>query len=235
MYEIWSDAVDRAVAVVLQQADIKAPPVDALDVAERMRLRVLEQKVMPVRGKLVRLSPQETLIVVRSDDRDERTQYALAHELGEYLASDVCRFAGEDWGGLSASMVEELAHLFAGRLLCPNPWFRDEAQACDGDLPTLKSIFETASHEVIALRLTHLEVPSVVTVMDNGAMVRRNANFSGSGGRRLLPLEQRLWESCHETGATQNEVSGSLQTQVWPVWERGFRREIIRTRALESD
>jgi len=186
-----------------------------------------------VRGKFVELDGGRPLIIVRSESRDERTQYTVAHELGEYFAPDVFEQAGEDVGGISAAQIEETAHLFASRLLCPDPWFRDAARRWDEDLPARKSVFDSASHEVIALRMLQLEAASVVTVIDNGAVVRRQANLNAGRYRKLSPTERRLWESCRASGRPQTEQCGGLKFQVWPVWENGFRREILRTSALD--
>src|SRR5262245_25569322 len=144
------DAVDRAVAELLDDAGVTAPPVDTLALAQRHL------------GLVVRLKPDLT---------PEQRQYAVAQEIGRVGRDDLLERLGLDpqerRPGLQGA---SLVNLFADRLLLPTPWFRDEARASGFDLLALKEVFATASHEAIAWRMLDLDDPSVITVVDNGSV-----------------------------------------------------------------
>lgn len=227
MQDVWDSAIDGVVTDIFGDTGCDRPPVDVVEIAERLAVPVFEQERMDVRGKLVRQQTGD-VIVVRREQWEERTQYTVAHELGERYAEAVCLRAGEDILGLSAAFIEALAHRFAARLLCPESSFRRDTQRLDGDLFDLKDIYETASHEVIAFRLLHLETASVVTVLDNGRLVRRGANRPGLQSRKLTPLEDHAWECCRLTGRVAHAHDGTVRVDAWPIWEADFRREILR-------
>ena len=183
---------------------------------------------MDVRGKLIRHNGGRDIIVVRREAWEERTQYTIAHELGERYAETVCLRAGEGFDDLSSDFIESLAHRFASRLLCPQPWFDADNAIHDGDLFALKDRYETASHEVIAFRLLQLETPSVVTVIDNGRITRRRANRSGLRTKQLTPAERNTWERCRLTGRDTKTDHGPARIAAWPIWTESVRREIVR-------
>lgn len=233
MTEVWDDAIDGVVGEMLRDASWKEPPVDVIELAETLEVSVFEQEQMEVRGKLIRQETGRDVIVVRAESWEERSQYSVAHELGERYAEAVCLRAGEDFESLTARFVEELAHRFAHRLLCPDPDFRRDAATCGYDLYELKEKYETASHEVIAYRMLHVDIPTVVTVLDNERLARRDANFSGFRFRELEPFEEEVWQKAHKSGQPESECRGNVFVQAWPVWEDGFKREILRTSAEE--
>lgn len=224
----WYRGMDETIEELLRDIGVDEPPVDAEWIAERLGVPVFEQEELQERGRLVGTANAAT-IVVRSEPRDERTQYSIAHELGELFVGDVCRRAGESPEFVSARQIEEIAHRFAERLLCPETWFTREARRCRFDVPGLKSIFQTASHEVIALRTLHCEIPTAITVFDNGRQIRRKSNMNGTP--RLSPLELEAWQSAHESGAPVTICRGAVNVQAWPVWEGDWKREILRTTA----
>lgn len=227
----WFEAIDAVVEDLLREAGIDRPPVDAELLAERLQVQVFEQEGMAVRGMLVGGS-EGTTIVVRSELRDERTQYSVAHELGELKAREICRRVGEPPEFVSAERFEEVSNRFAERLLCPERWFRRAAQEGDFNLADLKETFTTASHEVIALRMLHADVPTVITVFDNGRIARRTSNLQQAPP--LAELERRARQSVSSTGRATALQDAALCVQGWPVWEPGWRREILRTTALDE-
>ena len=68
-------------------------------------------------------------ILLRSDPRAERRQWALAHEIGEHAAHRVFLRLGVDFREVTANEREALANSMAGRLLLPTRWFAKEAAA----------------------------------------------------------------------------------------------------------
>lgn len=234
MIHPWNDALDSVVAELLELAQVTEPPVDSITVAERLRGRVIVDPELRARACRKQLAGGLVSIVLAPDDRDERMYFAAAHELGEQFAVVVSERAGDiELGELNDRLREDLANRIASRLLCPNPWFRELAQESGFDLLYLRSIFSTASHEVIARRMLEFETPTAITIFDNGSISLRKAN---TGDRpRLAPIERELWARCHASGAQHSEERGGICVQAWPVHEDGWRREILRTSVREYD
>ncbi len=78
---------------------------------------------------------------------------------------------------LDGAVREWLANCFATHLLTPREWFLSDCQSLDFDLWELKHRYETASHEVIALRTLESDTPAVVTIFDNGKQSKRLGNL----------------------------------------------------------
>ena len=232
-YEEWSTAIDRVVCRALEAAEVDEPPVDTFCVAERLKHSVLIDDGLPVRGYRKQVGG-ESYILLGLDERSERMHFATAHELGESLAASVCLQVAEiELECVSERLREDLANRIASRLLCPNPWFTDDARRCGYDLLWLKQLYCTASHEVIGRRLLEVDdVPATLTVYDNQAVTLRLANF----GRCPPPTssEQQCWRRCHESAQAESDDIDGLMIQAWPVHEDGWKREILRTTAADQ-
>lgn len=221
--------VDEAVQECLAAAGIDGPPVDPAEVAQALGLAAQWDAALGGRGER-RTVGGRSVILIRPDERDERECFALAHEIGEELSNriaerlDVC-VDSERWR-------EDLANLFAGRLLCPFGWLQEITSTGGVDLRNLKEVFATASHEVISRQLIWLPVPSVITIIDNGTIRTRMGNVAHT--RRLTPGEDRVWRGCHESGEDIDHAAGLLRVQAWAIHEQGWRREILRTTRLDE-
>jgi len=229
----WGAALDRMVQDVLAEAGVLGPPVDAIDLAWRLQIDVVLDHAQQPRGRQTRFDERPT-IFVRPEERPERLQWAVAHELGETMVHRVFRaldLAIDDW---QPQDREELANRFASNLLLPRPWFLAAARERDGDLLALKKMFGTASHELIAWRLLDLPVPTVITLFDQGCLTRRRGN-SAQRPPRLQPLEHWCWRQAAEHGETCTIRQSGLAIQAWPVHEGEWRREFVRTRILYED
>jgi hypothetical protein len=223
-------AVDEVVRECLEQAGIAAPPVDPVEVAHALGLITQRDAALPGRGER-RTIAGRSLILIRPEQRDERECFAIAHEIGEEIAAGrVIDRLGLDEG--ITRWREELANQFAARLLCPADWLRESLRAGGDDLRILKDQFATASHEVIARGLLSLPIPTVITVIDNGAVTWRRGNAYCP--RRLCEFEHELWQAAHCTGEDQESRHGSLRVQAWAIHEDEWRREILRTTRLDE-
>src|SRR6185436_10433959 len=150
----------------------------------------------------------------RPDDRPERRQWAVAHELGESMAHELFADAGIDAAEMDPETREQAANLVASRLLLPTVWFLDDAHRFVGDLSVLKHRYETASHELIAFRLLDLPQPTVITVFDQGRQTRRR----GNGASRVPPLaraEQECWLAVRRFGRAQETERDGRRIQGW--------------------
>lgn len=218
-------AIDILIADVLSRAAIQSPPVDVLHLAECLQLTVAYDQRQAGRARHVCLDGNPT-IFVRPDERAERLQWAIAHELGEAHAPRIATACGLEPDETSADWREQTANRFASRLLLPEAWFPRDARACDADLPSLKDRYSTASHELIAWRLLDLPEPTVVTILDHARLTRRRANRGRPAPWQAC--EQAVWQTVHDRGQPRDERSAAWRIQCWPVHEPGWKREIVR-------
>ena len=167
-------------------------------------------------------------IFLSPDDRPERLQWAAAHELGEMFACEVFHRAGADIDQVEPTLREQVANLFASRLLLPTRSFFDDARRTESDLLELKAIYRTASHELIAMRLLDLPEPSIITIFDQGQLTRRRSN-SNSHAPQLQSAERDCWSGIHNHNSPRERSADDFTVQGWPVHEQGWKREILRT------
>ena len=150
------EALDRAVEDLLAAAQVTAPPVDAIKLAQgHLGMVVCLDRRQPQRGRAQRNRGHKQ-IFLRPEPSEERHQWSVAHEIGEHLKTDLLRRLGIEPEQTRAMMGESLANLFAHRLLVPTTWLRDDAPTADYDLLELKKRYTSASHEVLAWRLLDL-------------------------------------------------------------------------------
>lgn len=219
--------VDRSVRRLLEQSGVSHPPIDAIQLARRLGIEVVLDARQQPRGRQTRIAGR-TSIFIRPDDRPERRQWAVAHELGESIAHELFHTTGLELLEIEPRLRERAANLAAGRLLLPADWFPPDAVRFDGDLPSLKSRYETASHELIAFRLLDLPQPAVVTVFDQGRQTRRQGN-GRSGAPPLDRLEQECWLAVHRFHRPHELTESGRRVRGWPIHEPQWRREILRT------
>ncbi len=236
--EQFSAALDRLAADVLAEAGVESPPVNALELAARLGLTVAVDDGQSGRARCVRLTTRSRAgakgaILVRSEERVERRQWAVAHEIGEHFAARVFCDLGIDLHDVAPEAREQVASQLAGRLLLPAEWFSADAAACDWDLAALKALYATASHELIARRMLEFPPPIVVTIFDQGRVTLRRGNLHGRAPP-LSPLERDCWRAVHSAGLPDERAAHGLHVRGWPVHEPDFKREILRT-SVEID
>ncbi len=212
-------AVDREVRDVLERAKFSEPPVDAFRTAAALGVVVARDESSTTRARTKRLAGR-SVVYLRPDDRPERLQWALAHELGEIKAPRLLSRLDEPDDGAR----ERLANLFATRLLLPTSEFEQAVADRGRDLPGLKRRFDTASHELVARRLLDLAAPCTVTVFDNGRLTLRRSN---RGRSSLQPAERRVLQRVRETREAVRERVLGGELACWPVVEPGWQRELL--------
>jgi hypothetical protein len=238
----FAAAVDACAAEALWEAGIDSPPVDALAVAEGLRLVVARDYAMPCRGRFVRLADHhgggggQGTIVVGLAERPEREQWAVAHEIGESIAHRVFERLGVHFDEALPTARELVANRLAGGLLLPRRWFAVDGRELDWDLLELKERYTTASHELIARRMLDMRPPIVITVCDHGRVHWRRSNVT----RRPPDLtrdEREVWRDVHRAGLpaceTPDTESGLESIRCWPIHEPDWKREIIRSAIAE--
>ena len=224
--------IDRMVDELLHTAGVTAPPVDAIDLAQRhLGMTVCLDKQQAQRGRAQRTSGRSH-IYLRPEPTEERHQWTVAHEIGEHLKAELMQRLGIEPGQAKAMTGESLANLFAYRLLVPSCWFAGDARAMEYDLLTLKRRYKTSSHEVLAWRLLDLPEPCVITIFDNDTISRRRSN-GPRVTRDLLAVEKKCQQLVHRTGLAKTARNDGVTVRGWPVHMLDWKREILQT-ALED-
>jgi len=224
--------LERVAVESLREAGIDRPPIDALELARGLSVRVAWDDRQQGRARYVRLSrprgraPQPT-ILLRPEPRAERQHWAVAHEIGEHVAHRVFAELGVDPREVSPLCREWVANRLAGRLLLPAEWFAADAAACAWDLVALKARYPTASHELIARRMLEMQPEVIISIFDQGSLSWRRSNVPG----RAPPpsaAEMACWRLVHRRNRPHRARDGMDSVQGWPVHEEGWKREILR-------
>ena len=244
--EQFCETVEEVSRAVLAEVEWFRPPVDMLQVAERLSLVVARDSAMDVRARFVRLGDRGGLggsrvgrgtILLADERRPERTQWSVAHEVGESIAHRVFVRLGVSPSDIPPAGREQVANQLASCLLLPSDWFAADGARLDWDLFELKQVYRTASHELIARRMLAARPSAIVTLFDQGAMQWRKSN-SLRRPPELTVAESSTWRAAFESGrATEYEESelpdGVTRVRCWPVHEPGWRREFVRTDLAE--
>jgi len=226
-WEETSAVLDEVVLDLLDQAGLPAPPVSAFEVARRVGILVAVDDDQRGRARSVRLSGRgrdaRPAILMRSDPRAERRQFAVAHEIGEHVAHRVFDRLGVDPREAPPTTREQVANHLAGRILTPTDWLLAEGRSADWDLFALKRRFETASHELIARRMLECPPSVVLSIFDNGRLYFRHSNVPGQ-----VPPPSELEASCRRQANETGHPSHAEGVAAWPIHEPGWQREIVR-------
>jgi hypothetical protein len=214
-------AVDAVAADLLAAAGVHQPPVDAVKIAWR-HLGLALSAGSSRRGCGGRQSAEA------GDGDPDRQQWLAAQVVGDHLKPRVMERLGVPTEASRAMLGESVANLFAFRLLLPTPWFREAARACEYDLFALKAQFSTAGHDVLAWRMLDLDEPCIVTIHDNGSIVRRKGN-AFRPPKTLSRAESECLAHIREYSRPCEVSADGWRVQGWPVHTVDWRREILRS------
>ncbi|GIW81138.1 MAG: hypothetical protein KatS3mg105_2945 [Gemmatales bacterium] len=221
--------VDRAVDELLASAGVSEPPVDAIRIAQDcLGIVVCLDSRQPQRGRAHRAGGKQH-IFLRPEPSEERHQWTVAHEIGEFLKGDLLRRCHIEPEQTPVMMGESLANLFADHLLLPTRWFLADSRELRFDLFALKRRYRTASHEVIAWRWLDCPEPCVVSIIDNDRVWRRRSNAWPVRSRRLEPAELECQRQVHMTKQNQMVSQDGWTVQGWPIYQAEWKREILRS------
>jgi hypothetical protein len=227
-----TDALDAIVDEILDHCGCEQPPVDAFAIARELGITIALDDFQSGRARYVRLSNRSALqptptILLRSDPRFERQQWAVAHEIGEHTAFRVFNRLGVEHCETSSRAREQVANQLAGRLLVPSKWFAQDAAECGWDLLFLKQSYATASHELIARRMLEFRPAVIITIFDQGRITFRRSNLPG----RVPPPssdEITCWQRVYERNEPYSTTAGLCDISGWPIHEADWKREIVR-------
>jgi hypothetical protein len=230
--------LDAAAMEILTAAGVDRPPVDAFAVARALGLTIALDDAQEGRARYVCLGGRQAArpratILLKSDPRAERQQWAVAHEIGEHAAHRVFRCWGVEPRETVPGAREVVASHLAGRLLRPPAWFTAGAAECGGDLIALKARFVTASHELIARRMLECRPPVIISIFDQRQLSFRRSNLPGRVPPPSSP-EIECWRKVHDRNRPHQTNDGLRTIQGWPVHEEGWQREILRVEVAED-
>jgi len=228
----WQKAADELAAEILDLAGCREGAIDAFRLARTLGFHVIYDQQQAGRGRLKQIAGRTT-IFLRPQDRPERMQWALCHEIGETLAFRLFERVQSDPRQEPAGLREQAANLLATRLLLPRDRFFTVAEQCNADLEQLKCEFSTASYELIALRLLDRAEPRCVTIIDQGRVSKRRATTTERPGP-LHELETVCWEQAHQQAEFCERSSDELWVRCWPIHEDHWKREIVLSAPLET-
>jgi Zn-dependent peptidase ImmA (M78 family) len=225
--------IDRLVEELLHAAHVEQPPVDAIQLAQRhLGMVVCLDRRQAARGRAQRTGGRPQ-IFLKPEPSEERHQWTVAHEIGEHLKVKLLDRLGIDPHETRPMMGESLANLFAHHLLVPSCWFASDAVQFGYDVLQLKQRYQTASHEVLALRLLDLPEPVIITIVDNDHVARRRSN-AWRVTKALEPVEKRCQHYVHYYSRPKLFSEDGWTVQGWPVHQPDWKREILRS-VVESD
>ncbi|MFO0863512.1 MAG: ImmA/IrrE family metallo-endopeptidase [Gemmataceae bacterium] len=190
-----------------------------------MEIAVMVNDSIGHRGHVSEVEGAGAIVSLRPERLDERQAWALAHEIGEMHKDDFFREVGADPDERSSEAAEVFANVFACRLLLPTLWFARDAERLDFDLPALKAIYSSASHEVVAIRTLDLAEPAIVSIWDHGKLTRRQSNV---GTLPVSEAERECQAAVHSSGRCRWVRVGEVAARGWPVNEPNWKREILR-------
>ena len=232
--EDWSRECDRMIDELLADVGWSEPPVEMLAFAQQRGMTVIWDQGQTGRARLLRIAGKPT-ICLKPDARPERLQWAIAHEIGESLIWQLAPRLDLSPEQCPPRLRESLANALAQRLLLPREWWRDAVNETGCDLPALKARFSTASHELIAWRFLDEGTPRIVTVIDQGLIARRRANYV-SRAPTPTAAEEAVWQAAHDTAQpvtrTVNWTQPGIRVaecRAWPIHEPGWQRELAIT------
>jgi len=224
---VWDKQLDQLAEEMLQAGGCSHPPINAIQLAQNLQIVVAVDASQTTRARHKQIRAQPA-IFLEPDERPERMQWAAAHELGETIAWDFFQRIECDSESNSnlAEQREQMANLFAARILLPHASFFSDAQTCDDNLISLKTIYSTASFELIAMRLLDRPTPLVVTIFDHNILTRRRGN-SGYAAPPLQALEKHCQQTAHQQNQYATYSNSELSVQCFPVHQPDWKREIL--------
>jgi hypothetical protein len=224
--------LDELVNDLLAASGQLQPPIDAFRLADALCLPIARDTRQAGRARLARVRASvgersRSCILLNDEPRQERRQWAVAHEIGEHLAPELFHRLGLDPRD-DPQLREHVANRFANHLLLPGDWFSLHGSLVQWDLFELKQVFCTASHELIARRMLDFAPPVIVTIFDQGRTHWRRTNIAACAPR-LSRQESACQQAAHQTGASAHESLPEATIRAWPIHESGWKREIVRT------
>jgi hypothetical protein len=218
--------IDRLVEELLEAAGCCEPPVDAVSLARgHLRLPPAPSR----RPRPHRPDPEAAGATGQVEQ-----QWLAAQDIGTHFKPALLArldVEAEEARGLGGA---SLANLFAQHLLTPRAWFAGDARSLGYDLLELAKLYSTAGTERVAWRLLDLPEPCILSVVDNGHVLRRRSN-AWPVRRELLPPEKECQRYVHHYSRPRVVVGGGWTVQGWPLHRADWKREILRTAGEPED
>ncbi len=211
--ETGLEDIKRIVEELLKAAGITEPPVDPFKIVKAFRQRAYKVKLPENLKGYTRKIGNLNEIYVNADQRSERQNFALAHEIFEVVLPD-------------QPFKERLCNLGASNLLMPYAWFKEACQITSFNLASLKKIFSTTSWEAIAYRTLAFR-EGVVSVADNGKVTNRVGSVGYNYPSELTHTERMALHQAMNSGETAAMEQAGIIVEAYPVFENEWKRVIL--------
>ncbi len=222
-------AIDRIVETYLESMRLFRPPVDWVDLAQSIsgvRTEIREEasgigrKRAASRGKLCL---GESL---SGESRQRLAAQTIAHKLIPRVAEALGAESGEK---IPSSWVRILVE----RLMVPPVWFREVWRETDANLAKTLERFEGTPIDLVAQRLLDSPEPTILSIIDHGALVHRASN-GPRPGKTLWPLEKECLAYVSNFSRARRMSQGGMTVWCWPIHKSDWKKEILRTVASED-
>jgi len=159
---------------LIDELGISNPPVEVVDVAKHLGLRIVHEKLAPDVSGLLITTKEGANIVVQGSDAKNRQRFTIAHEiahhhLGHQFEGDkhvhidtfIIQRSSLSATGLDLKEIE--ANQFAASLLMPTKLIRQEVESLNANPLLDNHVTELAkkfgvSEQAMTIRLTRLEL-----------------------------------------------------------------------------
>ncbi len=213
-----TEVAEKEAAELLKRLGIYNPPVDTFTIAKNLGLLIQTDPLLKTRGySRKRWDLGFIILGSKSPDKSARNQFTIAHEIGEMLLD----------GKVDEAYREKACNLIALNLLLPKEWFKRDAESYDFDLFTLKKIYSTASHEIIAFRMLEFR-PMIITIFDNGQLYRRKSSYPFRV-KNAYSLEEQCLKVVANMAKKTHLQNENINVTGWPIFKKDWKRLILKT------
>lgn len=214
---------------IIEAAKVIGPPVSLFEIAKAFGVPIRYDQNLDCRARL-QGTPSAPIIVLGPNERPERFQSAVGHEIGELLKPEICHLLCRIVG---RPTIDYHCQTLAAYLACPSRWFAGDCLRLNGNLFELKHIYSTASYEMIARRIVEvMGDPARCWIVDQGWW--RLGESNAKWPRTPIDIEYDVRRFANRSGDVIERTKDGFCSVAWPIHERGrrWKREIVISRAL---
>jgi len=222
-------AIDRVVGNYLEGMRLYRPPVDWVDLAQSIsgiRTEVSEEAT----GLGRKRAASQGKLLLGESLREESRQRLAAQTIAHSLIPQVGEALGVETGEKLPSVW---VRILVERLMVPPAWFREVWREIEGNLAKALDRFEGTPIDLVAQRLLDSPEPTVLSIVDHGALVLRASN-GPRPGKTLWPLEKECLAYVANFSRTRRMSQGGMTVWCWPIHKSDWKKEILRTVVSED-
>jgi hypothetical protein len=222
-------AIDRVVGNYLEGMRIYRPPVDWVDLAQSIsgiRTEVRDEAT----GLGRKRAASQGKLLLGESLREESRQRLAAQTIAHSLIPQVGEALGAETG---EKLPSAWVRILVERLMVPPGWFREVWREVEGNLSKALDRFEGTPIDLVAQRLLDSPEPTVLSIVDHGALVHRASNGPRLG-KTLWPLEKECLAYVANFSRARRMSQGGMTVWCWPIHKSDWKKEILRTVVSED-